>query len=65
MNPGIGFKQVGDGIIEYRGKNGGRILAGESENNVIEILGKCGKKNQNFVISRVKENLKEGLYDSE
>ena len=43
MNPGIGSKQVGEGITEFRGKNGGRILARESENGVVEILGKSGK----------------------
>jgi putative component of toxin-antitoxin plasmid stabilization module len=57
MNPGIGSRPVGDGIREHRGKNGGRILVRESENNVVEILGKCGKKSadQQFVIDQAKK----------
>ena len=57
MNPGIGSKSVGEGIIEFRGKNGGRILAREAENDVVEILGKSGKKpkNQQYVINQVKK----------
>jgi putative component of toxin-antitoxin plasmid stabilization module len=47
MNPGISSKPVGDGITEHRGKNGGRILVRESENDVVEILGKCGKRPAN------------------
>ena len=30
MNPGIGPKPVGEGITEFREKNGGRILVRES-----------------------------------
>jgi putative component of toxin-antitoxin plasmid stabilization module len=57
MNPGIGSKPVGEGITEFRGKNGGRILARESEDGVVEILGKSGKKpkNQQYVIKQVKK----------
>lgn len=57
MNPGIGSKPVGDGIMEHRGKNGGRILVRESENGVVEILGKSGKRpaNQQFVIDQAKK----------
>ena len=57
MNPGIGSKPVGEGITEFRGKNGGRILARESENGVVEILGKSGKrpKNQQYVIDQAKK----------
>ena len=57
MNPGIGSKSVGDGIIEFRGKNGGRIFARESENGVVEILGKSVKKpkDQQYVIDQVKK----------
>ena len=57
MNPEIDSKQVGEGIIEFRGRNGGRILARERDGNVVEILGKTGKvkKDQNTVIKRVKE----------
>ncbi len=57
MNPGISSKPVGDGIMEHRGKNGGRILVRESENDVVEILGKCGKRpaNQQFVIDQAKK----------
>lgn len=57
MNPGVGSKIVGEGIIEFRGDNGGRILARESENGIVEILGKSGKKtsNQNYVIKQAKK----------
>ena len=57
MNPGVGSKPVGDGIMEHRGKNGGRILVRESENDVVEILGKSGKRpaNQQFVIDQAKK----------
>jgi hypothetical protein len=57
MNPGISSKPVGDGMMEHRGKNGGRILVRESENDVVEILGKSGKRsaNQQFVIDQVKK----------
>lgn len=57
MNPGTSSKSVGDEIMEHRGKNGGRILVRESENDVVEILGKCGKRsaNQQFVIDQAKK----------
>ena len=57
MNPGIGSKPVGEGITEFRGKNGGRILARDSENGVVEILGKSGKRprNQQYVIDQAKK----------
>lgn len=57
MNPGVGSKPVGEGITEFRGKNGGRILVRESENGVVEILGKSGKrpKNQQYVIDQAKK----------
>jgi len=63
-NPGIKNKSIGNGLIEYRHSEGGRVIA-RRRGNVIEILGKCGKnkKNQKFVINRVKRNLKERLYD--
>jgi hypothetical protein len=55
-NPGIGRKSIGNGIIEHRGKNGGRLYVRESDSG-IEILAKSGKKksNQQFVINRLKE----------
>ena len=57
MNPGIGSKSVGEGITEFREENGGRILARESGNGVVEILGKSGKrpKNQQYVINQAKK----------
>ena len=57
MNPRIGSRSIGEGITEFRGKNGGRILARESENGVVEILGKSGKKpkNQQEVIDQAKK----------
>ena len=55
-NPGIGRKPICKGVIEHRGKNGGRLYVRESD-DVIEILAKSGKKksNQQFVINRLKE----------
>jgi len=55
-NPGIGRKPIGNGIVEHRGKNGGRLYVRELD-SVIEILAKSGKKknNQQFVINRLKE----------
>ena len=47
LNPGIGSKPIGGETIEHRGKNGGRILARESENGVVEILGKSRKRPKN------------------
>ena len=43
--------------ILNNGKNGGRILARESKNGVVEILGKSGKrpKNQQYVIDQAKK----------
>ena len=57
MNPGIDSKKVGEGITEFRGNNGGRILARERDGNVVEILGKTGKnkKDQQAVINKVKK----------
>lgn len=51
-NPGIGRKLICKGVIERRGKNGGRLYVRESD-DVIEILAKSGKKksNQQFVIN--------------
>ena len=55
-NPVIGRKPICKGVIEHRGKNGGRLYVRESD-GVIEILAKSGKKksNQQFVINRLKE----------
>ena len=55
-NPGIGRKPIGNGIIEHREKNGGRLYVRESD-GVIEILAKSDKKksNQQFVINRLKQ----------
>ena len=63
-NPGIGNKPLGNGLTEYRHKKAGRVVA-RKRGTVIEILGKSGKDktNQDFVINRVKRNLKQGLYD--
>lgn len=63
-NPGIKNKPLGRGLTEYRHKKAGRVVA-RRRGNVIEILGKSGKKrsNQNFVINRVKKNLRQGFYD--
>lgn len=54
-HPGIGHKPICKGVIEHRGKNGGRLYVRESD-GVIEILAKSGKKksNQQFVINRLK-----------
>lgn len=63
-NPGIGNVPLGNGLTEYRHKKAGRVIA-RKRGTVIEILGKSGKKkrDQDFVINRVKKNLKQGLYD--
>jgi putative component of toxin-antitoxin plasmid stabilization module len=53
-NPGIGRKPIGNGIIEHRGRNGGRLYVRESD-GVIEILSGKKKSNQQFVINRLKE----------
>ena len=55
-NPGSGRKPICKGVIEHRGKNGGRLYVRESD-GVIEILAKSGKKksNQKFVINRLQE----------
>lgn len=57
MNPGIGSTPLGNGFMEHRGKNGGRIIVKEVEGGVVEIYGKSGKRitNQKFVIKRVFE----------
>ena len=63
-NPGLGNKPLGNGLTEYRHKKAGRVIV-RKRGTVIEILGKSGKDktNQDFVINRVKRNLKQGLYD--
>lgn len=38
--PGIGWIDIGSGIIEHRRRNGGIIYIRDRGNNVIEILGK-------------------------
>ena len=55
-NPGIGRKRICKGVIEHRGKSGGRLYVREVD-DVIEILAKSGKKksNQQFVINRLTE----------
>ena len=57
LNPGIESKNIGDGITELRGRNGGRILIREREGDIVEILGKTGKKksDQKAVIKYVKK----------
>lgn len=57
MNPGIGSTPLGNGFMEHRGANGGRIIVKEVKGGVVEIYGKSGKRptNQNFVIKRVLE----------
>lgn len=65
MNPGIGSTPLGNGIMEHRGDKGGRVIVREINDDIVEILGKSGKKksNQDFVIDQVKKNVKKGLYD--
>jgi hypothetical protein len=55
MNPGISSMSLGNGFMEHRGNNGGRIITKEVDGGVIEIYGKSGKKpaNQQFVVDRV------------
>ena len=58
-NPGIGSKKIGDGITEFRSKNGVRILARDLGDGVVEILCKTGKRksDQKAVIKHVKKYL--------
>ena len=55
MNPGMESTALGNGFMEHRGRNGGRIITKEVDGGVIEIYGKSGKKrpNQQFVIDQV------------
>jgi hypothetical protein len=55
-NPGVGCKYICKGVIEHRGKNGGRLYIRKVDDR-IEIVGKSGKdkKNQQAVIKRLKE----------
>jgi hypothetical protein len=64
MNPGIGSIALGNGIMEHRASNRGRVIVREIKDDIVEILGKSGKKkkNQKCVIDRVRKNLEEGLY---
>ena len=51
-NPGIGCKPICKGVVEHRGKNGGRLYVRELKDvNIIEIVAKSGKdkSNQKFV----------------
>ena len=47
MNPRIDYKSLSKKIVNFCGKNGGWILARESENEIIEILGKSQKRLRN------------------
>ena len=55
-NPGIGSRHICKNVMEHRGNNGGRLYVREAD-GVVEILAKSGKnrKNQQFVINRLKE----------
>ena len=56
MNPGIGTKQLFNGVFEARARNGARVYFRHSPGN-IEIVGKSTKANQSQVISILR-----GLY---
>ena len=64
LNPEAENVPLGNGLTEHRHKKGGRVVS-RIRGNVVKILGKSGKRkaNQDFVIKRVKRNLKRGLYD--
>jgi len=53
INPGIGNKSIGNGILESRTRNGGRVYWRPSGSNKLEILGKSGKGNQQKVINEL------------
>jgi putative component of toxin-antitoxin plasmid stabilization module len=53
MNPGIGTKNIGDGIFETRAADGGRVYFRNTTAG-IEILGKSTKANQDAVIKEIK-----------
>jgi RHS repeat-associated protein len=55
MNPGIGSKALFNGIVEARGRNGGRVYFRNTGENSIEILAKSSKANQDKVINKLKE----------
>jgi hypothetical protein len=54
--PGVGWRFICKGVIEHRGRNGGRLYV-RRVGDIIEIVGKSGKdkKNQAFVINRLRE----------
>ena len=52
LNPGMGNKSIGGGIIESRTRGGGRVYWRIREEQ-IEILGISGKFNQQKVINEV------------
>lgn len=43
-NPGLGRKPFCKGVIEHRGRHGGRLYVRKSGSNEFEILAKSGKK---------------------
>lgn len=52
MNPGIGNKSIGSGIIESRTRSGARLYW-KIRREQIEILGISGKDNQRKVINEI------------
>ena len=52
MNPGIGNKPIGNGIIESRTRGGARVYW-RIRDSQLEILGISGKDNQQKVINEV------------
>ncbi len=52
LNPGVGNKPLGSGIVESRTRGGGRVYWRFREGQ-IEILGISGKFNQRKVINEV------------
>jgi len=54
MNPGIGTKSIGNGILEARSKGGARVYFRKVDDGV-EILGYSNKGNQQSVINSLKD----------
>lgn len=52
MNPGIGNKSIGNGILESRTRGGARVYW-RIRGSQLEILGISGKDNQQKVINEV------------
>ena len=53
VNPGLGTKSIGKGILEARARDGARVFFRQGRDGSIDILGKSTKGNQQTVINEV------------